>query len=49
MWAKAVWCITMATVFVIVSTKVNFPEAKFTAALFFGYTSFRIWGADKPN
>jgi len=24
-------------------------EAKYIGALFFGYTSFRVWGDDKPT
>ena len=49
MWLKAIWCISVATSFVIAAEKSGWKESKYIAALFFGYTSFRLWGAQKPN
>lgn len=46
---KAVWSTLCAITFVIVSEEVGLPDAKYVASLFFGYSSARIWGSDKPN
>jgi NhaP-type Na+/H+ or K+/H+ antiporter len=45
---KAIWCILWALGFVVGSTKSGYNEAKYTAALCFGYVNNRLWGTEKP-
>lgn len=49
LWLKALWCISIAIAFVLAADLTGFKEAKYIAALFFGYVSFRLWGANKPS
>lgn len=48
-YLKALWCIAVAIADIIAVQKSGFTESKYIGALLFGYTSFRIWGEDKPN
>ena len=46
---KAIWCIAIAVADLVAVQKSGFSESKFIGALFFGYTSYRVWGEDKPS
>jgi hypothetical protein len=48
-YLKLLFCVIVAIVLVIIGSKANAPEAKYIAALSFGYTCFRFWGTDKPS
>ena len=45
---KAVWSVFWALAFTVGSTKSGYTEAKYTAALCFGYVCNRLWGLEKP-
>lgn len=46
---KFIWCIIMVFMFPFAADLDGYPHAKFVAALFFGYSSYRVWGEDKPS
>jgi type III secretory pathway component EscS len=48
-WVKFIWCFMVVLSFAIGSDVANYSEAKFIGSLLFGYTSFRVWGLDKPT
>ncbi len=47
-WAKAIYSVTIAVAFVIISEYSTFKDAKFIACFAFGYTCFRFWDTNKP-
>jgi NhaP-type Na+/H+ or K+/H+ antiporter len=47
-YSKLLFCIIGAMVFVIIGYEADAADAKYIAALSFGYTCFRFWGTDKP-
>lgn len=47
-WLKAIYSVTIAISFVIISEYSTFKDSKFIACFAFGYTCFRFWGANKP-
>jgi len=46
---KFLWCIFCVFAFPFAADLDGYPHAKFVAALFFGYSSYRVWGEDKPS
>lgn len=49
MYLKFIWCLICVFAFPFAADLDGYPHAKFVAALFFGYSSYRIWGEDKPS
>jgi NhaP-type Na+/H+ or K+/H+ antiporter len=49
MHLKFIWCLIMVFMFPFAADLDGYPHAKFVAALFFGYSSYRVWGEDKPS
>lgn len=49
MYVKLVWLIAGALSLTTMEWAADSNEAKYIAALFFGYTSNRVWGKDKPS
>jgi len=49
MFLKFIWCIIMVFGFPFAADFDGYPHAKFIAALFFGYSSYRVWGEEKPS
>jgi len=49
MWLKFLYCAAFAIACVVGATFSTFTEAKYIGALFFGYTSQRVWKTDKPT
>jgi len=47
-YSKLAFCIFGAISFVIIEEYSGTKDTKYMAALFFGYTLFRLWGQDKP-
>lgn len=47
-YAKLGFCVFGAISFVIIEEYAGTKDTKYMAALFFGYTNFRVWGQDKP-
>ena len=43
-YSKLAFCISAAMIFVIIEEYANTKDTKYMAALFFGYTCFRLWG-----
>jgi solute carrier family 9B (sodium/hydrogen exchanger), member 1/2 len=48
-WLKFLWCAMGIIALPIGSEISGYPDAKYLGALFFGYTSYRVWGEDKPT
>jgi len=48
-WPKFFFTLFMAITVPVLSTAVNFPEAKFICIIFFGYMCYQCWGEDKPE
>jgi NhaP-type Na+/H+ or K+/H+ antiporter len=48
MYLKLAWCVIIAMCMVIIEEVAHGHDAKYIASLSFGYTSFRVWGAEKP-
>lgn len=49
MFLKFLWCIFFVFAFPFIADFDGYPHAKFIAALFFGYASYRVWGEEKPS
>lgn len=47
-YAKFIYCAVGAMVLVIIEEYAYTKDCKYIAALFFGYTLFRMWGDEKP-
>ena len=45
---KLVWIVAVDLAVNTMEYEAQSNEAKYIGALFFGYTSFRVWGDDKP-
>lgn len=48
-YLKLAFCIIGAIFFVIDEEYAGSHDAKYVAALAFGYTCYRLWGEDKPS
>jgi hypothetical protein len=48
MYAKLAYCVVGPMTFVIMEEHSGTKDTKYMAALFFGYTLFRVWGMEKP-
>lgn len=46
--AKFIWLMSVALGLTLLEWKIHTTEAKYIAALFFGYTTYRLWGKEKP-
>jgi solute carrier family 9B (sodium/hydrogen exchanger), member 1/2 len=46
---KFCWCVFNVFAFPFLADLDGYPHAKFIAALFFGYSSYRVWGEAKPS
>jgi Kef-type K+ transport system membrane component KefB len=46
---KFLYGLIMSILIVVASELSKHPDSKYTAGLLMGYTSFRVWGADKPT
>lgn len=48
MYCKFIWSLVCVFAFPFAADFDGYPHAKFIAALFYGYSSYRVWGEDKP-
>ena len=49
MHLKTLYTMLCIIAFPLASDLTGFPNAKFIAALLFGYCGYRVWGENKPS